>query len=249
MIAGGQQMLRQLPERSPAFVTQEQIADLMVSLRSNVTALGHNLVSLSLNTLAGVFTVVLYVVLLPMLVFFLLMDKRLILVWISRLLPRERSLATGVWREVDQQLGNYVRGKFVETVNVGVATYIVFALMGLHSQCLRRIVLEPRAFAAAQGDVAAVLPELEAIYHVGEPRGGLGEIGRVDLAHVAERLRLGGGAAPTAAFIAREHLEIVHERAHPWHHFFFFGAGQKANVLAHRHGRAGHDDLLIPAFV
>src|SRR3569833_1051289 len=78
MIAGGQQMLMQLPERYPAFVTQEQIADLMVSLRSNVTALGHNLVSLSLNTLAGVFTVVLYVVLLPMLVFFLLKDKRLI---------------------------------------------------------------------------------------------------------------------------------------------------------------------------
>src|SRR3569623_1412061 len=102
VIAGGQQMLMQLPDRYPAFVTQEQIADLMVSLRSNVTALGHNLVSLSLNTLAGVFTVVLYVVLLPMLVFFLLKDKRLILDWISRLLPRERSLATGVWREVDQ---------------------------------------------------------------------------------------------------------------------------------------------------
>jgi len=158
MIAGGQQMLMQLPERYPAFVTQEQIADLMVSLRSNVTALGHNLVSLSLNTLAGVFTVVLYVVLLPMLVFFLLKDKRLILDWISRLLPRERSLATGVWREVDQQLGNYVRGKFVETVIVGVATYIVFALMGLHYAALLAVLVGLSVIVPYIGAIAVTVP-------------------------------------------------------------------------------------------
>src|SRR3569623_2469923 len=69
MIAEGQALLMQLPERYPQLISAEQIGDIMASLRANVTALGHNLLSLSLSTLTSLFTVVLYLVLLPVLVF------------------------------------------------------------------------------------------------------------------------------------------------------------------------------------
>ncbi len=70
--------------------------------------------------------------LVPLLVFFFLKDKSQIVDWFTSYLPRERGLASQVWREVDLQIGNYVRGKFWEIVIVGVATYIAFAIMGLN---------------------------------------------------------------------------------------------------------------------
>ncbi len=45
-----------------------------------------------------------------------------------------------------------------------------------------------------------------------------------------------------------EYLEIVHQGAHPRGHLFFLGPRQETDVLAHRHGHPGHDDLLV-AFV
>jgi putative permease len=64
-------------------------------------------------------------------VFFFLKDKQLILSWIAGYLPQQRDLAGQVWAEMDQQIGNYVRGKFSEILIVGATTYIVFVLMGL----------------------------------------------------------------------------------------------------------------------
>jgi putative permease len=76
-------------------------------------------------------SVLLYVVLLPVLVFLFLRDKDQLHGWFMRLLPKERGVATQVWREMDHQIGNYVRGKFTEILIVGVVSFIVFATMGL----------------------------------------------------------------------------------------------------------------------
>ncbi len=43
--------------------------------------------------------------------------------------------------------------------------------------------------------------------------------------------------------VLRQHLEVVHERAHPRLHLFFLGAGQEADVFAERNRHARHDDF------
>ena len=158
MIAEGQALLMQLPERYPQLISAEQIGDIMASLRANVTALGHNLLSLSLSTLTSLFTVVLYLVLLPVLVFFMLKDKRLIIVWLTRLLPQERALATQVWQEMDQQLGNYVRGKAIETFIVGAASYVAFALMGLNYATLLAVLVGLSVIVPYVGAIIVTVP-------------------------------------------------------------------------------------------
>lgn len=132
MIARGQQALLQLPEKYPAFVTEARVQELMVQIRSAVAALGQNVVSLSLASITGLFTFLIYLVLVPVLVFFFLKDKTAIIRWITSSLPRERALATRVWEEMDRQIGNYVRGKFAEILIVGVVSYLVFLLLGLN---------------------------------------------------------------------------------------------------------------------
>lgn len=131
MISKGQEALVKLPEVYPAFISEQQIKDLIDTFRGELLEQGQNLLTISLSFIPGVITLLVYLILVPLLVFFFLKDKERIIAWIANYMPRERGLATQVWAEMDQQIGNYVRGKFVEIIIVGAVTYIVFVFMGL----------------------------------------------------------------------------------------------------------------------
>jgi len=131
MISRGQGAIMQLPERYPDFINQQQLADLLNSIRAEIATAAQSVLAFSLSSLTSVVTLVVYLVLLPLLVFFFLKDKQLILDWVCSYLPKDRRLASGVWEEVNGQLTNYVRGKFWEILIVGVVSYLAFEAMGL----------------------------------------------------------------------------------------------------------------------
>src|SRR5690606_12370268 len=93
---------------------------------------GHSVLSISLASIPAIITVLVYLILVPILIFFSLKDKTMILGWLSRFLPAERRLVTEVWHEMDAQIGNYIRGKFNEMLIVGSVSFVVFQLMGLN---------------------------------------------------------------------------------------------------------------------
>jgi len=129
-ISRGQQALMELPARYP-FISEAQLKELITMIRTELGGLGQHLLSLSVSSLTGGITLLIYLILVPVLVFFLLKDKEHILEWIKGYLPRQRTLLTEVWEELDHQLGNYVRGKFWEIVIVAAASYLLFTVMGL----------------------------------------------------------------------------------------------------------------------
>jgi len=129
-VSRGQEALLRLPEHY-TFITPEQITELIDLLRKEITAQGQRIFSLSLASIPSIITLLVYLILVPLLVFFFLKDKSRIIRWFTNFLPTERGLANEVWREMDLQLGNYVRGKFWEILIVGITTFVVFALMGL----------------------------------------------------------------------------------------------------------------------
>lgn len=131
ILTKGQGAIMGLPERYPELVNQQQVNDLMNAIRSELGNLGQRVVSVSVASVVGVITLIVYLILVPVLVFFFLKDKERIIGWVIGYLPRDRALTTQVWREVNIQIGNYVRGKIWEILIVGVVSYITFALMGL----------------------------------------------------------------------------------------------------------------------
>ncbi len=135
-IDDGQQLLMRLPELYPRVVSPEQVSEIISTIRGEIAALGQSLLSLSLASIPGLIAIVIYLILVPLLVFFFLKDKWLILSWVAGYLPQQRELAREVWAEMDQQIGNYVRGKFVEILIVGGTTYVVFVMMGLNYAAL-----------------------------------------------------------------------------------------------------------------
>ena len=132
MINNGQELLLQLPEQYPELVSEDYIGQLIVTIRQGFNDLGKNVLSVSVASIPAIITILVYLVLVPLMIFFFLKDKVLILDWMGRFLPKERRLVNEIWIEVDAQIGNYVRGKFNEIIIIGSASYIAFVSFGLN---------------------------------------------------------------------------------------------------------------------
>jgi len=131
MFGRGQQQLMHLPEKYPDFISQEQVVALVGFLQTELGRMGQKFLSFSVASVRGLVTFLVYLVLLPLMVFFFLKDKKSILQWITRFLPDNRDLTEHVWRNVDRQIGNYIRGKFWEILIIWVTSYLIFYLLDL----------------------------------------------------------------------------------------------------------------------
>lgn len=131
MIAEVQKALLQLPQQYPNFVSEQQIRDVFAGFNSELIRWGQQLVSFSVASLMTLITVLIYLILVPILVFFLLKDKSMLIGWMAGFLPRDRRLTHEVWIAVDDQIGNYVQGKLLEILLVGTVAWIAFRFLGL----------------------------------------------------------------------------------------------------------------------
>lgn len=132
MIGQGQQLLLQLPERYPSTFSVAQVQDLIDGIRAEIVAAGQRIVSLSLSSVVGVITFMVYFILVPLLVFFFLKDKGKLLSWSKAFLPSDRRLVDQVWHEVNNKIGSYVRGKFLEILIVWSVSYATFTILKLN---------------------------------------------------------------------------------------------------------------------
>ena len=132
MMRNIQGLLLRLPEQYPDLVSEEYVWELNSNLRDSFSALGQNVLSFSLASMPAVVTILVYLILVPLMIFFFLKDKVVVIDWMASFLPKERHLVNEVWVEMDAQIGNYVRGKFNEILIVGIASYIVFVILGLN---------------------------------------------------------------------------------------------------------------------
>ena len=141
MISAGQQALMALPEHYPDIISPAQVQDLLELIRQEVASFGQQVVSVSLASVIGLLTIVLYVILMPLLIFFFLKDKTKILGWFSRFMPEEQGLAVWVWTEVDKQITNYMNGKFWEILIVSAVSFAVFISLGLQYAMLLAVLV------------------------------------------------------------------------------------------------------------
>lgn len=158
MIVKGQQLLLSMPALYPEFITEAQVLEVINTIRAEIAGLGQQVLSWSLAAGMGFITIIIYLVLVPLLVFFFLKDKELILDWIHGFLPHDHTLAQQVWREVDQQMGNYVRGKFLEILVVWVATYLAFVYMNLQFAMLLALMVGLSVIVPYIGAVVVTVP-------------------------------------------------------------------------------------------
>lgn len=158
MVVEGKHALMQLPQKHPGFVTVDQINSFMLALGDEVRKLGQYVVTLSLSSVVGVATFLVYLILIPFMVFFMLKDKELIVKWFSSFLPGDMGLVSQVWKEVDIKIANYIRGKFMEIVIVWAVTFILFVWLGINYAMLLSLMVGFSVLIPYVGAALATLP-------------------------------------------------------------------------------------------
>lgn len=141
MLAKGQQILSQLPQQYPDYVSESQVNDVISSISEKVTTFGQSVIKASLSSVVGVIAFFVYLILVPLLVFFFLKDKYMILYWASSFLPKERKLVSQVWHELHIKIASYIRGKFIEILIVWFFTLAVFLYMDLNYSVLLSVLV------------------------------------------------------------------------------------------------------------
>jgi putative permease len=158
MLASVQALLLGLPERYPELIDRSRIVDLTSALQGQLLGLGQNALRYSVDSIANLLTIGVYLFLVPMLVFFFLKDKERITRWFTRFLPDERGLVQKIWQEVDHKTGAYVRGKSYELAIIGVVTWLAFQLLGLDFAMLLAVLTGLSVLIPYVGVVAIFIP-------------------------------------------------------------------------------------------
>ena len=136
MIEAGRKVLVTLPEEYPVFFTQQQVNELTAVIQAEMASLGQLLVTKGLSSIPSVLAAIVYLILIPLMVFFFLKDRDQLTGWFTGFLPAQKPLLERIWAELNLQFANYARGKGIEVLIIGGASYVVFALFSLNYAAL-----------------------------------------------------------------------------------------------------------------
>ncbi|MEE6075036.1 MULTISPECIES: AI-2E family transporter [Avibacterium] len=150
--------LRSLPENYPQVVDYQMIDSFFTSVKSKILGFGESALKLSISSIVSLVSLGIYAFLVPLMVFFLLKDKQELLTYISGFLPRNRKLADKVWQEMQKQIANYIRGKIIEILVVGVITYAIFLFFDLRYALLLAVAVGLSVLVPYVGAVLVSIP-------------------------------------------------------------------------------------------
>ena len=136
MVIQLQDQLIILQSKFPEYFSIEQLNEITHRLDGSVLSkqasqLLPQVLSFSLSTLPSVMTGVIYFVIVPILVFFMLKDRRTLLIGFKKTLPARRNLLKKISLEMNQQIENYIRGKAIEIGILFGVSFVVFQFFGL----------------------------------------------------------------------------------------------------------------------
>jgi len=130
-----------IPAAFPDLVNSDQISVFFQAVSSELSSITQNIVKSSISGIQSTITVLLYIILFPILVYFFLFDRKNIIEGCLRIIPGDRAMLSQVWSEMDIQLSNYVRGKVLEIFIVGIAAAILFASFSLNYGALLAVLV------------------------------------------------------------------------------------------------------------
>jgi putative permease len=105
-------------------------------IQAEMASVGQLLVTKGLSSIPSVLAAIVYLILIPLMVFFFLKDREQLTGWFASFLPTKRPLLERIWSELNLQFANYARGKGIEVLIIGGASYVVFAMFSLNYAAL-----------------------------------------------------------------------------------------------------------------
>lgn len=158
-----QESLLSLPDNYPIF-SEAQVRAFIDGLGGEIGGFGQTILEFSLASLPSIFAWMILLVLVPILVFFMMKDKDELVQWAGNILPRNRPLMSRIWKEMDEQISNYIRGKVVEILIVGSAAYVLFVIVGINYALLLSVLVGLSVIVPYIGATAVTVPVAAVAY-------------------------------------------------------------------------------------
>jgi len=164
MIEAGRKVLVTLPEEYPVLFTQQQVNELTSAIQAEMTTIGQMLVTKGLTSIPSMLALLVYLILIPLMVFFFLKDRDQLIGWFSGFLPEKRPLLDRIWQELNLQFANYARGKGIEVMIIGGASYLVFAIFSLNYAALLALLVGFSVIVPYIGATLVTIPVIVVAY-------------------------------------------------------------------------------------
>jgi len=164
LVNQGQEALRNLPENYPDVFSEQWVQQAINSLSGEVRGFGQTILEFSLASLPSLFAWFIFLILVPILVFFMMKDKDELVLWFGNFLPRNKPLMNAIWQEMDEQIANYIRGKVVEIIIVGSAAYLIFIIVGINYALALSVLVGVSVIVPYIGAIAVTIPVVAIAY-------------------------------------------------------------------------------------
>ncbi len=158
MLRQWQHALLLLPEKYPQLITAEELAKVMDYASAGIAEFAETLLKSSVSSFPDLFALLVYSILVPLLVFFMLRDKDALIAYLTSPLPRQRPVLRKIGAEMNQQMANYVRGKTLEIIIVGTTCYIAFLILGLNYAALLAFLVGLSVIVPYVGAIVVTIP-------------------------------------------------------------------------------------------
>ena len=138
--------------------SSEQMNDFLSGLNSEMSSMGKSVLSYSLSSAGNIFETIIYIFIVPILIFFILYDKENIFTWFKKFFPEKLDLSKRASKELDLKIGNYIRCKFIEIIIVWTASFIVFIMLDLKYSLLLSFLCGISVIIPYVGAIAVTIP-------------------------------------------------------------------------------------------
>ncbi len=150
--------IENLVQSNQELVSSDQISSFFTEFIGRLSSISQGVLDASISGIQDTLVFSIYLIMIPVLVFFFLFDKERIVRGFLMLLPKKRAMLSEVWIEMDDQLSNYVWGKGVEILIVGFVAAVIFGIMGLNYTALLSIIVGVSVLIPYVGAFLATIP-------------------------------------------------------------------------------------------
>tara|TARA_Y100000768_G_scaffold388512_1_gene384868 strand:+ start:1797 stop:2849 length:1053 start_codon:yes stop_codon:yes gene_type:complete len=140
------------------YMPKDYIENIFLGLQGETSKLGNSIFAFSLASAGGLFAIIVYTILVPIMIFFMLFDKEVIYNWLSRFFPKKLDLTQKAYSELNLKIGNYIRCKFIEIIIVWIASFILFIALGLNYSLLLSFLCGVSVIIPYVGMIAVTIP-------------------------------------------------------------------------------------------
>jgi len=146
------------------YIPKDYIDNIFLGLQGETSKVGNSIFTFSLASAGGLFAIIVYAILVPIMIFFMLFDKETINSWIAGFFPKKLELTRRAYSELNLKIGNYIRCKFIEIMIVWISSFILFFVLGLNYSLLLSFLCGLSVIIPYVGMIAVTIPIILVAY-------------------------------------------------------------------------------------